>query len=377
LTPYPRQLYSSVVSKDSGRRAGSPRNERNIRLLEALDIFRSLDPGELAIIADSSGRKHYAGGEMIFGQGAGREGEGGRLYVVESGEVLITKSGDQQRDITLATFVQGDSFGELSLFDREPSGTIARCEQDTTLLVFPVSGDADTLCAEHPRIAAKVLRNLLAMVARRIRSTNRLIAEKSPWVQELRRQVMLDKLTGLYNAMYLEEELIRLIEGKPDRLCLLMIKPDNLKDLNDRYGHKAGDRTIQLMAGELRGRASGRGTAVRYKGDVFALILPASGLKTARKIAEEVRCGMQQISLGELAGWRELAGESSLRKHDPSSGEGLRITVSVGVASYPRGGGSPSALVERAYQNLFTARNRGGNRIYSRQEGENEKRPTK
>ncbi len=371
------------MSKDSNRRADSPGTEQSIRLLDALEVFRSLDPRELAIIASSSGRERYGRGDVIFGQGADREGGAGRIYVIESGEVLITKSGNEQRDIILATFVQGESFGELSLFDREPAGTVAHCEQDTTLLVFPVSGAADALCAEHPRIAAKVLRNLLAMVARRIRSTNRLIAEKSPWVQELRRQVMLDKLTGLHNAMYLEEELIRLIKAKPARLCLLMIKPDNLKALNDRYGHKAGDRTIQLMAGELRSRAAERGTAVRYKGDVLALILPAIGLKGARKIAEEVRCGMQRISLSELAGWRVLAGGSGGREQTPPScdgespeGEGLGITVSVGVASCPSGGDAALALVERAYQNLFTARNRGGNRIYSRQEGENEKKQT-
>jgi diguanylate cyclase (GGDEF)-like protein len=333
-----------------------------IDLLKTIEVFRSLDPNELVVLGQHTAWRLYSKGQFVFPNEGAKDSGSGRIYAVQRGEVLITKRGDEQRDITLATFVSGESFGELSLFEHDGADTSACCEEDTTLLVFPgeleaerAAAQAETLFNTHPGIKAKILRALLAIVARRIRSTNRLIAEKSPWVQELRRQVMMDKLTGLYNAGYLEEEFPRLVEKKPEGTCFLMIKPDNLKNLNDSYGHQAGDRTLQLMAEELRGRLRDRGIPMRYKGDVFSVILPEVGLETARELAEQIRVGMSRVDVSEV----------SLGSPEPRTD--LCIIVSIGIAGYPNGGGSAERLVERAYENLFTARNRGGNRLCSQQ----------
>jgi diguanylate cyclase (GGDEF)-like protein len=336
--------------------------DNKIQLLKTLGVFHTLEGEELEAIAAISSWRSLSKGEVVYSSEEEQDSGGGRIYAVQRGEVLITKRGDEQRDITLATFVSGESFGELSLFGRDTVDTSARCEEDTKLLVFPgeiepdqAAAQAERLFSAHPRIKAKILRALLAIVARRIRSTNRLIAEKSPWVQELRRQVMMDKLTGLYNAGYLEEEFPRLLEEKPKGTCFLMIKPDNLKNLNDSYGHQAGDRTLQLMAAELRRQLQDRGIPIRYKGDVFSVILAEVGLEAARELAERIRAGMSKVDVSEV----------SLGSPEPRTD--LRITVSIGVAGYPNGGSSAERLVERAYENLFTARNRGGNRICSQQ----------
>lgn len=356
------------MSKDKGNAARLGRKDK-IYLLKTVSVFQTLDSGELAVVADNAAWRDYSKGEIIFPKETGKDSGTGRIYTVQQGEVLITKSGDEHRDIILATFVAGESFGELSLFDRGTVDTTARCEEDTTLLIVPVSqpedgrrksgldqtAEVETLFSEHPQIKAKILRTLLAIVARRIRSTNRLIAEKSPWVQELRRQVMLDKLTGLYNAGYLEEDFLRLLEQKPEGTCFLMIKPDNLKTLNDSYGHQAGDRTLQLMASELRSQLAERGIPIRYKGDVFSVILPEVGLEVARETAEQIRAGMSKINVSEV----------SRESENPRTD--LGITVSIGVAAYPDGGTSADKLIERAYENLFTARIRGGDRICSQQ----------
>ena len=349
------------MSKDKPKAIASDQDDK-IRLIETIEVFHALEAEELNAIAASSRWRSFNRGDLVYPSETGSDTGNGRIYAIQRGEVLITKSGDEQRDISLATFVEGESFGELSLFDGETVDISARCEEDTTLLVFPGETDpqraadqAEKLFDAHPRIKAKILRALLAIVARRIRSTNRLIAEKSPWVQELRRQVMMDKLTGLFNAGYLEEEFPRLLEEKPKGTCFLMIKPDNLKDLNDRYGHQAGDRTLQLMAAELRRQLQDRGIPIRYKGDVFSVILPEVGLEKARELAERIRAGMSRIDVSEV----------SLGSAEPRTD--LRITVSIGVTGYPNGGSSAVKLTERAYENLFTARNRGGDRICSQQ----------
>ena len=354
-------MYSSQVStnKVQSNRAGQ---QDKIDLLKTLDVFQTLEADELEAIAAAAAWRSVGKGEFVYSnEEAGTPGNG-RIYAVRRGEVLITKRGDEQRDINLATFVSGESFGELSLFDGDTVDTSARCEEDTNLLVFPGDSDpeaaaarAEKLFAAHPGIKAKILQALLATVARRIRSTNRLIAEKSPWVQELRRQVMLDKLTGLFNAGYLEQEFPQLLKVKSRGTCFLMIKPDNLKNLNDSYGHQAGDRTLQLMAAQLRSQLGDRGIPIRYKGDVFSVILPEIGLEPARELAEQIRRGMGEVDVSEVS-----FGSSAPRND-------LGITVSIGVAGYPNGGSSAEELVNRAYENLFTARNRGGDRSCSQQ----------
>jgi len=356
-----RQLYSSLVSKhrEPVNRTGQ---QDKIGLLGTLGVFHALDAKELEAIAAGSTWRTFGKAEFVYSSEEGRDPGNGRIYVVQQGEVLITKRGDEQRDINLATFVSGESFGELSLFEGDTVDTSACCEENTKLLIFPgesepveAAAQMEKLFREHPRIRAKILQALLATVARRIRSTNRLIAEKSPWIQELRRQVMVDKLTGLYNAGYLEEEFPRMLERKGKGTCFLMIKPDNLKNLNDSYGHQAGDRTLQLMADDLRRQLGDRGIPIRYKGDVFSVILPETGLERARESAEQIRRSMVEVDVSEVS-----HGSSEPRND-------LGITVSIGVAGYPNGGRSAEALVNRAYKNLFTARNRGGNRICSRQ----------
>jgi diguanylate cyclase (GGDEF)-like protein len=355
------QLYSSRVSRN-GRKAAATGRSDKIELLRSVAVFHTLEAEELEVVASLSSWRSFQKGQIVYAGGEGGGFGGGRIYAVQGGEVLITKSGDEEREVTLATFLERESFGELTFFEHDGADTTARCERDTTLLIFPgendsgiAAGQAEKLFETNPRIKAKILRALLAIVARRIRSTNSLIAEKTPWVQELRRQVMVDKLTGLLNAGYLEEELSRLLEQNAEGTCFLMIKPDNLKNLNDSYGHQAGDRTLQLMADELRRQLRDRGIPIRYKGDVFSVVLPNVGLRAARERADQIRDGMSNIDVSEV----------SLGSEQPRTD--LRITVSIGVAGYPRGGRTAEKLIERAYENLFTARNRGGDRICSQQ----------
>jgi diguanylate cyclase (GGDEF)-like protein len=322
--------------------------EARLALLQGLEVFGGLSPDELTLVARQSGFRSFRKGEAVFTAGKGP----GRLYVIREGEVLISRSGPDGRQIGLATFVSGESFGELSLFEPQQGDSTATCERDSVLLLFPAGRSrARRIFSRYPHLGAKTLHNLLAIVARRIRSTNQLIAEKTPWVQDLKKQAMVDKLTGLYSAAFLEEELPALLETCRGRLGLLMIKPDHLKPINDTYGHAAGDRTLQLMAAALRGVLAEGDAAVRYRGDVLAAVLPRRGLKAALALAEQLRQRMADLDLGEISRGR---------------GPAVRITVSVGVCMGSREAEAAPALVERAYENLFIARNSGGDRVHGR-----------
>src|SRR5208337_1651084 len=101
---------------------------------------------------------------------------------------------------------------------------------------------------------------------------DRLISEKAPWIEDLKRQLLRDKLSGLYNRAYLEEELPRLVAaGRP--VSLLVVKPDNFKTINDTCGHEAGDKTLVLIAEALKSCLTEGDLGIRYRGDEYCAVL--------------------------------------------------------------------------------------------------------
>ena len=133
---------------------------------------------------------------------------------------------------------------------------------------------------------AKVLHAFLTTVAQRIRATNRLITENAPWVKELRRQLHTDAHTGLFTRPYLEQEAASFLG---ETTALIMLKPDNFKQLNDCYGHKAGDGAMTLLASCLKPFLGARGFGVRYRGNEVAVVLPDAGEASAREVADGLR----------------------------------------------------------------------------------------
>ena len=318
-------------------------------LLRRVALFTGLTGDEIEAIASRSELRRYGQGEIVYDQTTGH----GKLYVMMEGEVLISRSLGADRDMSLATFVEGETFGEFSLFRETTGDTMARAESHVRLLVFPGGQEhAQDEIARHPAIAAKILHSLLVTVAGRIRRTNRLVAERAPWMQELRRQVQVDKLTGLYNSSYLEEEFYAPFDADPSAVGILVLKPDNFKAVNDTYGHDVGDKVLCRMAREVEAQIGATGVAVRYQGNVLVAILPGADLPSARSRAAALRESMCRLHLGDV-----VPGAS-----DPA--DALRgVPVSIGVAVYPEGGSRAGDLVRRAYRNMFAARNRGGDRL--------------
>jgi diguanylate cyclase (GGDEF)-like protein len=190
-------------------------------------------------------------------------------------------------------------------------------------------------------------------VSGRTREANALVKENSPIVRELKRQVYGDKLTGLYNKAYLEENLGSLLSTP---LALVMMKPDNFKDINDRFGHEAGDAALVLMAGELGRavdasaageRALGKpGIAVRYMGNELAAILPGRDRGSALEAARFIQDRLSSLDLSSATG-------------DASS----RFSMSLGIALYPEHGADASALIAAAEGLPLVGRGRGGSLI--------------
>jgi diguanylate cyclase (GGDEF)-like protein len=313
-------------------------------MLRTIPIFSGLDEGKLDVVARYTRPYRFREGEEIFTEGSAAK----ELYVIQEGEILIFKKVNGKKTVDLARFISGESFGELDLFDSAPMPATAVAESDTTLLIFPHRGTKlENVMKKHPAVFAEVLRRLLVVVAGRIRTANKLISEKTPWIQELRAQLLTDKLTGLCNRNYIEEELPKQLSLEGTRASVLVMKPDNFKQVNDTFGHEAGDAVLKLIAGFVKSFLDGtKGTAIRYRGDEFALVLLGLETEEAVKTGERLRSAVKELDLS------------------PITGEGaFALTASVGVAGFPEHASDGVTLVHRAHEAMLDARSGGGDGV--------------
>ena len=167
-----------------------------------------------------------------------------------------------------------------------------------------------------------------------------------------------DGLTGLYNHRYFQERLAAEIaraerSGKP--ISLLFFDIDHFKSLNDTHGHPIGDRVLAGVAEILRNssRVSDAGlklrsqdVAARYGGEEFCLVLPETPREEAKQKAERLRLAVETFPFPG-------------RETQP----GGKISVSVGLAEYPRDASDARSLVEAADMALYAAKRGGRNRV--------------
>jgi diguanylate cyclase (GGDEF)-like protein len=314
---------------------------RKTALLRKASLFSSLDQDELALIARHSGYRSYDAGQVIFAQGSHRE----ELFLIQDGTVAIRRRAEDESERDIARFVGGEVFGEMDLLDTVPRTASAVAEGPAKLLVFPDGIEFARLLDQNPETFAHILRKVLGEIARRIRAIDKLVSEKTPWVEDLKRQLHRDKLTGLWNRAYLEEELPRIVAAHP-HTSLLVVKPDNFKAINDTFGHEAGDKTLVMLAEAVKSRLTEGDIAARYRGDEYCVILPGRGAREAAAAAEGFRGAVHAIDVRQATGSDEI-----------------RLTGSVGVSQYPSPAADAKALVTRAFEQLWQARNAGGDRI--------------
>jgi diguanylate cyclase (GGDEF)-like protein len=165
--------------------------------------------------------------------------------------------------------------------------------------------------------------------------------------QRFRYMSISDELTGLYNSRHFFSRLKAEIE-RTDRyghpLTLLMLDLDNFKQYNDAFGHLAGDKVLAEAGNIIRTSLRSTDSAYRYGGEEFAVVLPESSGQESLYFAERIRKSFE-------------GGTLTTHKAD-----GLRVTVSIGVAQYIPGE-EISAFIKRADANMYAAKTAGKNRI--------------
>ena len=158
-----------------------------------------------------------------------------------------------------------------------------------------------------------------------------------------------DALTGMYNRRFFAETLekqMSLAKRHKEPLCLLIADLDHFKNLNDTYGHTAGDRALQKVSAILKDSIRTSDVLCRYGGEEFAIIMPKTGISGALEKAEKIR------QYTESAGFDTVA-----------PGKSVGITISIGIASFPENGTEYDVLVDAADGALYKAKRNGRNRV--------------
>jgi diguanylate cyclase (GGDEF)-like protein len=164
--------------------------------------------------------------------------------------------------------------------------------------------------------------------------------------EDLLQTIGRDRLTGAFDRSYLEAKGASIVEqavdsGRP--ISLLLIDLDHFKEINDQFGHRAGDTVLRFAAQQIATLTRDIDYLFRYGGDEFVLL--CSGLQPggARALAERIRQEVSETIIPEI---------------------GKQISVSIGTASSGVNGDTLDALFEVADNRLYAAKRAGRNRVF-------------
>lgn len=180
------------------------------------------------------------------------------------------------------------------------------------------------------------------------------LSKRGRFTQELARRERLmsyrastDALTGLFNRAAFQARAIELLSNAPlQSHCLVAIDLDRFKDVNDRWGHHAGDMALTHLASVVRGQLRTRDIVGRLGGDEFMLLLPDTDAGEAQAICDRIRTALRRMSL--------TVDEKTE----------IMLSISCGVAA-SRPGRTYGELARQADRALYLAKAGGRNTVRS------------
>jgi diguanylate cyclase (GGDEF)-like protein len=273
--------------------------------------------------------------------------EGYEIIEADDGEQALAITKAQSPDVVLLDV-------EMPLLDG--LAVLSELQRDTELADIPVvfltartdaaevvaalrAGAHDYLCKPFHGL------ELVARVSAAVR-VKRLQDELRKRYEDLNRLSRLDALTGLYNRGHLEEHLADLCSASSRHrfhVTAMLIDLDHFKQINDTYGHPAGDAVLKAAAHVVGSQLRVEDIPGRWGGEEFLVLLPYIDADSAAVVAQRIR--------SDIAGL-----EADIR-----SGAALRITASIGLCTAIAVDGA--TLVQRADEALYRAKTAGRNRV--------------
>lgn len=273
-----------------------------------------MTPDDVMVVEDAGRDERFASNPLVVGD------PNIRFY---AGAPLVTPT--------------GEALGTICVIDREPR-TLSEAQQEALRIL------------SREVIVQLELRRSIATLEQTVLEQEQYVESMHEYQRDMERvranlevQTLTDALTGVHNRrsfdLALEEELQRALSHQQP-CSLVLIDIDRFKEINDRFGHPAGDETLRSVAKLLRSALRSRDVLFRYGGDEFAAILPDTTVEGAVVIGERLRRTVQRAS------WPRRT-----------------VTLSVGIAGTDPNVTSPMDVLGAADQALLDAKANGRNRV--------------
>jgi diguanylate cyclase (GGDEF)-like protein len=312
--------------------------------LKSVSLFNSFSVKELNTVYECLKVLEIKKDEKLFTEGD----EGDEFFIVKSGIIAssIKCQDGSQREI--AVFRPKDFFGEMSIFENAPRSATCYSKEDSLLYKFQKS-DFFKLLGTHPDFAIRIMYKMLNITTQRLRNTGNFLSDMVRWGNEASRRAVTDELTGLYNRRYLDSALESYFQtsrtvNKP--LTLIMVDLDYFREINNLYGHETGDNAIIEVANTFRKHLREQDSMARYGGDEFTVILRDTEQKDAFDLAEKIRMDLKKFTLLKNLG-----------------GNIKTMSLSMGMASFPKNADNLPDLRRKADQALYKAKENGKDRV--------------
>lgn len=317
-------------------------------------FLRTLSPKDTRQIFDIGRTCHYEAGTVLFSRGDPGDG----MYVILSGAVELRVSSN----LAAKTLGPSQLFGELSLFSPEQTRTASAIVSEPSLLHVFDREAFDELLRINPRAVVHMLQSAVIYLmnseqnlVESLKARNQELSQTLDYLrrtrEELDHQEVLartDALTGLYNRRCFDIEIQRFMNRAQHGnhpMAMLIIDLDKFKEINNQYGHSAGDSVLKWVAAAIRSCVRQYDLPCRIGGDEFAVILidisPENAVKRAQTIRDAVAREILTVT---------------------DSGNKVRASVSVGGAILDAKSTSQT-LFSAADENLYLAKKKGRNAV--------------
>ena len=303
----------------------------------SLELFKNVQFEKLAgFLLRCSVQTVEKGGTLINPESHTRA-----LYIVIEGTLNVNLESDNggtfEHEIT-----KGHCVGEMSIFDNYPPSATITAKEDSRVLVIPAATTMSMLSASH-----ELCLNFLQIMSQRLRQDNKIVCEEQYHIRCIEENAKIDPMTGLHNRRWLEEMYTREMNRSNMgnfKLTAFMIDIDHFKQVNDTYGHLAGDKVLISVAQALIRSLRPSDMPVRYGGEEFSVFLPGTTEENAKIIAERIRRNVENMTI---------------TLHDNNL---LQVTVSIGFAERIEND-TVASLIDRADKALYHAKQNGRNRV--------------
>lgn len=234
------------------------------------------------------------------------------LYPLSELEKAAFQLGQGNLNARIATITSGDEFEQVGMAFNEMSARLQQSYQDLVKL-------------SHDNHSLSLINN------------------------ELNKQAVTDSLTGLFNHRFFHDTLdneIKRSETFQLSFTVAIIDIDNFKQVNDTYGHLAGDEVLRKVAQVIRENVRQSDIPARYGGEEFGVLFYHAGKEKALIITERIRQSVEDLLV-------------------KTGGVEIGVTVSIGLAEYPREASNKNTLIQEADARLYAAKRAGKNRVMS------------